>query len=289
MKPREFKWSGFYPKYTRYVNLSQFLSAYTTVESICNAINSLELMSGPASAINSSFSSADAASVFSSSLISDATGAKLMDSSNLTASKAALILDHENFSLSKMASIFNHTEVAIPRGADILDHANLTSSRLRSLFIQPDLSDTRRIEFTHSWGRLASKVPSLSGVWEVSPSSLSRITDASPSTTCTNGEVFSPAPNLPETGYITIDIGALSDVKVITLKYSGHGSGNGYSYIKIAHSPDNTVWTQVVSNLIQDTTLAIDASIRYVRLEVYAKPITGQQRTYLDSCYFVLG
>lgn len=289
MKPREFKWKGFYPKYSRYVNLSEFLSAYTTIEAICNAINSLELMSGPAATLNSSFSGGDGALVIESPHLISANGGKIMSNSMLDIPKAALIFEHENLTISRGALILNEAAFTVKRGGLILDHANLSASRLLFLFLHANLTAAKRVKYAHFWDKLGSKLPAATGDWTIVPSNLSNITDDASTTTCGTGSVFA-GPGEVKTGYITIDIGAIVSIKVITLKYSGGASGTGTGSLNVEHSEDGVVWTTLTSSFSEDTTFLIDDSVRYLRFVLFASAGVGQTKTcYLTSCHFALG
>lgn len=146
MKPREFEWRGFYPKYSRYVNLREFLSAYTTSDAICNAINSLELMSGPASKFESEFDATDSATILNRSHLSAATDALIFNNTNLSAAKAAAILDYSAFSISKVVSVLAHSNVTSGRAGEFFEDAHLSISRINSIIIHTNISDSRAQE-----------------------------------------------------------------------------------------------------------------------------------------------
>ena len=215
----------------------------------------------------------------------------IFDEANFTAARGDVILAEDNFTVAKIASSLSHGNLAAAKAAAMTDLATLTATKLKDVFLHVNLSESKRVSIAWAWSRLGGKTPSAPGSWTSAPGSLTDITDANSASTCTAGNVYAAATQ-EKLAYVFVDIGSLQDVKVITVKYAGHkvGSGSHEYHIKLQHSANGSDWTDIVDSLSADSSYVIDANIRYIRFEVWAKggAISGEVTVYLDSCHFCL-
>jgi len=146
MKYERLDMTPLYKRRRQEVDLVRFMTVYSSIESVSNAINNLNFMSGIAAIFSNHFSSYDAANILNSGYLTAAKAAEIVGSSKYVADKVADAFNQSELTAANAASIVNDTLVRADKFEAIFESANISDTRVRAI-----IDHANRTRHVHVW------------------------------------------------------------------------------------------------------------------------------------------